>query len=228
MGLRDMSFRNFGPMKILAAAFAAFAVWAAAPARAENQKIVVGINSLTAIYWPTYVARAKGMFAARGLDADIVLVGSPVSGVQQLIGGSIDIAHPTLYVAVNALAHGADFRLLGSVVNTLPYSMIASSKIASARDLVGKSVMLGFRTDVITLMWRDWAKGQGVNPDDIDQIYEVFVPLNVEVVADFADLIAGAAGTVARLRAAGLKIGSTTGYTREIMAPLLPLLPPGH
>ncbi len=167
-----MSFRNSGPMKILAAAFAAFAFWAAAPARAENQKIVVGINSLTAIYWPTYVARAKGMFAARGLDADIVLVGSPVSGVQQLIGGSIDIAHPTLYVAVNALAHGADFRLLGSVVNTLPYSMIASSKIASARDLVGKSVMLGFRTDVITLMWRDWAKGQGVNPDDIDQIYD--------------------------------------------------------
>jgi ABC-type nitrate/sulfonate/bicarbonate transport system substrate-binding protein len=141
-------------------------------AAAQGKKVTVGINSLTAIYWPTYVARAKGMYAKHGLDADILLVGSPVSGVQQLIGKSIDIAHPTLYVAVNALAHGADLRLVGCIVNTLPYSMIANPKLTSVKDLVGKSVILGFRTDVQTLMWRDWVKAQGVNPDSIDQIYD--------------------------------------------------------
>ncbi len=69
-----------------------------------------------------------------------------------------------------------------------------------------------------------WEKVHGRAPGeaDIDAIYDVFVPLNVEVVTDFSDLIPGAAETVAQLRAAGLKIGSTTGYTREIMAPLLP------
>jgi len=69
-----------------------------------------------------------------------------------------------------------------------------------------------------------WEKVHGRAPGeaDIDAIYDVFVPLNVEVVTDFADLIPGAAETAAHLRAAGLKIGSTTGYTREIMAPLLP------
>ena len=142
------------------------------PVKADGAKVTIGINSLTAIYWPTYVARAKGMFAAHGLDADVILVGSPVSGVQQLIGKSIDIAHPTLYVAVNALAHGANLRLVGCIVNTLPYSMIASPKLTSVKDLVGKPVILGFRTDVITLMWREWVKAQGVNPDDIDQIYD--------------------------------------------------------
>jgi len=143
-----------------------------APAQADGPKVTIGINSLTAIYWPTSGARAKGIFAAHGLDADVILVGSPVSGVQQLIGKSIDIAHPTLYVAVNALAHGANLRLVGCIVNTLPYSMIASPKLTSVKDLVGKPVILGFRTDVITLMWREWVKSQGVNPDDIDQIYD--------------------------------------------------------
>ena len=69
-----------------------------------------------------------------------------------------------------------------------------------------------------------WERTHGHAPTaaDIDKVYEVFVPLNVEVVTDYADLIPGVAETVARLRAFGLKIGSTTGYTREIMAPLLP------
>ena len=65
--------------------------------------------------------------------------------------------------------------------------------------------------------------GRAPTPADVDAVYAVFVPLNVEVVTEYASLIAGAAEVTARLRARGLKIGTTTGYTREIMAPLLPL-----
>ena len=70
-----------------------------------------------------------------------------------------------------------------------------------------------------------WARrhGQAPGESDIDALYAVFVPMNVAVVTDFATLIDGAAAMVHRLRARGLKIGSTTGYIREIMAPLLPL-----
>ena len=70
-----------------------------------------------------------------------------------------------------------------------------------------------------------WEATHGAAPTeaDIDRVYEIFVPMNVEVVADYATLIEGAADTAAEIRARGLKIGSTTGYTREIMAPLLPL-----
>ena len=57
---------------------------------------------------------------------------------------------------------------------------------------------------------------------DVDALYEIFVPKNVEVAGDYADLIPDVAETVARLRAEGLKIGSSTGYTREIMARILP------
>lgn len=69
-----------------------------------------------------------------------------------------------------------------------------------------------------------WAARHGHAPGeaDIDSVYEVFMPMNVAVAADFSDMIPGAVDTVRELRRRGLKIGSTTGYTREIMAKVLP------
>jgi phosphonoacetaldehyde hydrolase len=70
-----------------------------------------------------------------------------------------------------------------------------------------------------------WATAQGTPPDEaaIDRVYDVFVPLNVETVAKYSDLIPGTAEMVRGLRARGLKIGSTTGYTRAIMERVLPV-----
>ena len=65
------------------------------------------------------------------------------------------------------------------------------------------------------------ARSTGAPPSeaDIDAVYEVFVPMNIAVAARYADLIAGRGRDRRRRCAAlGLKIGSTTGYTREIMA----------
>ncbi|MEO0819839.1 MAG: phosphonoacetaldehyde hydrolase [Pseudomonadota bacterium] len=58
---------------------------------------------------------------------------------------------------------------------------------------------------------------------EVDRIYEVFVPMNEEVVAKYAALVPGARDAVERLRARGMKIGSTTGYTRSIMERVLPV-----
>lgn len=69
--------------------------------------------------------------------------------------------------------------------------------------------------------WRS-LHGRAFSAADIDAVYEVFVPMNAEVVADYAELIPGALDTLRALRARGLKIGSTTGYTRAIMEKLLP------
>ena len=65
--------------------------------------------------------------------------------------------------------------------------------------------------------------GKPVATSDIDHLYEVFTPMNAKVVGDFADFIPGALDVVARLRADGIKIGSTTGYNRPIMDVLQPI-----
>ena len=70
-----------------------------------------------------------------------------------------------------------------------------------------------------------WRQAHGNDPTDTDvtRVYDVFVPMNEAVIAQYATLVPGAADTVAALRERGLKIGSTTGYTRSIMERVLPL-----
>lgn len=70
-----------------------------------------------------------------------------------------------------------------------------------------------------------WAAAHGDRPTDrdVDRVYDVFVPMNEKVVADYAILVPGTADAVASLRKRGLEIGSTTGYTRSIMQNVLPV-----
>lgn len=70
-----------------------------------------------------------------------------------------------------------------------------------------------------------WAKKHGHKPAeaDIDRVYAVFVPKNVAVAAKYADVIPGVPEVARALRAAGIKIGSSTGYTRDIMAKITPI-----
>jgi phosphonoacetaldehyde hydrolase len=70
-----------------------------------------------------------------------------------------------------------------------------------------------------------WTKHHGHAPTEVDTdaFYAAFVPKNTSVAARHANLIPGAADVVAELRSKGIKIGSTTGSTPEIMAEILPV-----
>jgi phosphonoacetaldehyde hydrolase len=69
-----------------------------------------------------------------------------------------------------------------------------------------------------------WAKATGAPPTkaDGDAIYLDLEPRMAKAAARFSDLVPGAAGTAAALRARGVRIGSGTGYTRAMMAEILP------
>jgi phosphonoacetaldehyde hydrolase len=68
-----------------------------------------------------------------------------------------------------------------------------------------------------------WQKVHGRKPteDDVEAMFQDFIPLQLDCLAQYADLVPGTLETVAELRRRGLKIGSTTGYTLEMMAILL-------
>lgn len=68
--------------------------------------------------------------------------------------------------------------------------------------------------------WRA-LKGCAADETDVDRIYAALVPLMAEAATRHAELIPGAADLVRDLRARGIKIGSGTGYTREMMAGIL-------
>lgn len=63
--------------------------------------------------------------------------------------------------------------------------------------------------------------GRPMSHEDIDHLYRTFLPLQVERVAAHADLIPGTLQTIAALRERGMKLGSTTGYPRQVMERLV-------
>ena len=70
--------------------------------------------------------------------------------------------------------------------------------------------------------WRQ-LYGRVWNEQDVDKLYETFEATLHTVVAEYSTPLPGVAETVDKLRGMGLKIGSTTGYTSEMMQYVLPV-----
>lgn len=70
---------------------------------------------------------------------------------------------------------------------------------------------------------RAWAEahGRSVDGDDVERIFEAVGPRMTQAGGARAELIPGAAQAAAVLRETGVRVGSTTGYTRAMMQPIL-------
>jgi len=66
---------------------------------------------------------------------------------------------------------------------------------------------------------KKWEAKYGHRPTeaDVDTMFAEFVPLQLDCLAKYADLIPGCLNALSEFRKRGLKIGSTTGYTGAMM-----------
>ncbi|ESQ92326.1 phosphonoacetaldehyde hydrolase [Asticcacaulis benevestitus] len=69
--------------------------------------------------------------------------------------------------------------------------------------------------------WRE-LKGAEAGPADIDHLFEAIGPLMEQAATECAVIIPGAVDLVTLLRSKGVRIGSGTGYSREMMRGILP------
>ena len=92
--------------------------------------------------------------------------------------------------------------------------------IEEAREPMGAHKMVHIRsiTQIPTVAKR-WQKVHDrlPNEEDVEAMFKAFIPLQLDCLADYSDLIPGCLETVAACRKRGYKIGSTTGYTEEMM-----------
>jgi len=70
-----------------------------------------------------------------------------------------------------------------------------------------------------------WLRRHNRLPDekDVDQMYRDFLELQLEVIPQHSAVIGGVPEAVQELLDMGIRIGSTTGYPREVMEALIPL-----
>lgn len=69
-----------------------------------------------------------------------------------------------------------------------------------------------------------WQEVHGRKPteDDVDGMFQAFVPTLLEILPDYCTPIPGVLDAVAAFRERGLRLGSSTGYTREMMDVVAP------
>ena len=73
-------------------------------------------------------------------------------------------------------------------------------------------------TEVPELRHR-WKEIKGKDPDqgDVDAMFEDFVPMQLDCLRQYTDLLPGVAEVIQRLQKQGIKIGSTTGFVRSMV-----------
>ena len=65
--------------------------------------------------------------------------------------------------------------------------------------------------------------GRAPTDDDVTAIYQRFMPMQIEKIAEHSALIPGALHSIAALREQGIKIGSCSGYPAQVMAKVVEL-----
>jgi phosphonoacetaldehyde hydrolase len=97
--------------------------------------------------------------------------------------------------------------------------------VAEARRDMGKAKLDHLRAiladPAVGARWAA-ARGAPASDGDVERLYAQLEPAMKAAAGRASTLIPGAAETVAQLRALGVRIGSGTGYTREMMAAILP------
>jgi len=66
---------------------------------------------------------------------------------------------------------------------------------------------------------QEWMRLHGRHPGerDVEQLYERFIPIQTSCLLEYSELIPGVVEAAERFRQRGLKIGTTTGYTRDML-----------
>jgi len=117
----------------------------------------------------------------------------------------------------------------GSLAPVRAVSNLFASRGIELTDIDVRRDMGLFKKDHIRRILRfahveaEWQKryGRAVSEEDVEAMFAEFTPLQMGILDEYSELIDGTAGVAERLHGRGLRVGSTTGYTRPMLDRLL-------
>src|SRR5690242_6441359 len=142
---------------IITSALLVLATAAWGPARADTE-IAFGVTSATAFSLAHYVATDKKYYEAEKLKVETTVAGAAVGVLQQLAGGSLNLAQAATDQSLRAILRGAPIRIVAGAASNSPFRLVAAKTIKSWADLKGKSISVGGLTDVTLYFLRVMAR----------------------------------------------------------------------
>src|SRR5688500_2924490 len=142
----------------------------AVSARAQD-KIRVGLSSISATSGSIWVAEEKGLFKKHGIDAEVIIIGGGAARVvSSLIAGEIQFSVGGGDAVIRAALRGADGVLVASPMKTGLQRLMVRPDIKTPADLKGKKIAVtrfGSSSHwVMQLFLRKW----GMRPEDIQML----------------------------------------------------------
>jgi ABC-type nitrate/sulfonate/bicarbonate transport system substrate-binding protein len=122
---------------ILAASAASAQQPTAMSPSAQPVQIKAGISDPVNTVLAWYVARAAGLYAAQGLNVDIINMNGGSKGAQELQAGRIDVMHVGLSSVVRVNQGGGDLRTIASLSNVIRFTFFSAPGVKTAADLKG-------------------------------------------------------------------------------------------
>ena len=77
-----------------------------------------------------------------------------------------------------------------------------------------------FQLETVASQWQQ-AHGRGWTEQDVDAIYEAFMPIQIQKAQELSTLIPGVRECFEALKQRGILVGSTTGYPRSVAQPVI-------
>jgi NitT/TauT family transport system substrate-binding protein len=144
------------------------ATLSAGAAQAQT-KITAGMVAHGPTQWPQYIADEFGWLKQDHIDLDLVTVGS--GSIQQLAGGSLNIAHSGYPDFARAALQGVPVKIIISDFIGSPYAVFAKPAIKQIADLKGKLISIGSIYDITLIYIKPFLASAGLKTSDVDFVY---------------------------------------------------------
>jgi ABC-type nitrate/sulfonate/bicarbonate transport system substrate-binding protein len=121
-----------------------------------------------------FYAKEEGFFARQGLDAKILILSNPAQVAAALLSGGAQFAGAALSTAAILKSRNAPVRVVaaGALYRpSAPTTAVVAApgeKIASARDLVGKTVAIDAPNTIAHIGLLKWLKRNGVSASEVN------------------------------------------------------------
>lgn len=129
---------------------------ALAPRSEAQDKISMGLSSVSALHTATWVAQERGLFRKHNIDAEIIVTGQGgTAGIGALLANDIQMVSSAGDLLAAAALRGGDTVMVAGVVNKGLQRILTVPEIKTPADLKGKRVgvtRIGAVSHVVLLM----------------------------------------------------------------------------
>ena len=148
-------------------------VFVAVPRAIAQDKMRMGLSSVSALHSAMWIAEQKGLFRKHGIDAEIIVTGQGgAAGISALLANDIQLVSSAGDALVNAALHGGETVMIAGVINKGLQRIMVRPEIKSQADLKGKRVGVtrigAVSHSVLMMILRRW----NMSPTDV-QIMQV-------------------------------------------------------